>query len=75
MICLNRISYLNDFYLKIGKLHIWEPRPLEEQILEIFFMGIEEMKAVDIRTVDPESLVDVTGILISDDMTKEEILS
>ena len=35
-------------------------------------MIIEEMKAVDIRTVDPESLVDVTGILISDDMTKEE---
>ena len=35
-------------------------------------MGIEEMKAVDIRTVDPESLVDVTGVLISDDMTKEE---
>ena len=35
-------------------------------------MGIEEMKAVDIRTVDPESLVDVTGIRISDDMTKEE---
>ena len=35
-------------------------------------MSIEEMKAVDIRTVDPESLVDVTGILISDDMTKEE---
>lgn len=31
-----------------------------------------EMKAVDIRTVDPESLVDVTGILISDDMKKEE---
>ena len=35
-------------------------------------MGIEEMKAVDIRTVDSESLVDVTGIRISDDMTKEE---
>ena len=35
-------------------------------------MGIEEMKAVDIRTVDTQSLVDVTGILISDDMTKEE---
>lgn len=35
-------------------------------------MGIEEMKAVDIRTVVPESLVDVTGTLISDDMTKEE---
>lgn len=35
-------------------------------------MIIQEMKAVDIRTVDPESLVDVTGILISDDMTKEE---
>ena len=35
-------------------------------------MEIEEMKAVDIRTVNPESLVDVTGILISDEMTKEE---
>ena len=35
-------------------------------------MGIEEMKAVDIRTVDSESLVDFTGILISYDMTKEE---
>ena len=35
-------------------------------------MIIEEMKAVDIRTVDPENLVDVSGILISDDMTKEE---
>lgn len=35
-------------------------------------MGIEEMKAVDIRTVDPESLVDVTRILISDNVTKEE---
>ena len=38
----------------------------------LVFMGIEEMKAVDIRTVVPESLVDVTGTLISDDMTKEE---
>ena len=37
----------------------------------LVFMGIEEMKAVDIRTVVPESLVDVTGTLISDDMTKE----
>lgn len=35
-------------------------------------MGIEEMKAADIRTMNPKSLVDVTGILISDDMTKEE---
>jgi len=35
-------------------------------------MSIEEMKAVDIRNVDPESLVDVTRILISEDMTKEE---
>ena len=24
--------------LKIGKLHIWEPRPLEEQILEVLDM-------------------------------------
>lgn len=48
-------------------MHIWEPRPLEEQILEVFFKGIEEMKAADIGTVDPESLVDVTGILISSD--------
>ena len=35
-------------------------------------MSIEEMKNIDIRTVEPESLVDVTGILISEDMTKEE---
>lgn len=35
-------------------------------------MGIEEMKAVDIRTVNPEGPVDVTGILINDEMTKEE---
>ena len=30
------------------------------------------MKAVDFRTVDPESLVDVSGFLFSDDMTKAE---
>ena len=35
-------------------------------------MGIKEMKAIDIRTVDSKSMVEVTGILISDDMTKEE---
>lgn len=35
-------------------------------------MSIEEMKNIDIRTVDPESLVDVTGILINDEATSVE---
>jgi len=51
--CLRFYKKVN---MRIGKLHIWEPRPLEEQILEGFFIGIEEMKVVDIRTVDYESL-------------------
>ena len=35
-------------------------------------MTIEEMKAVDIRTVDPETLVDVTTIKIDEGLSKEE---
>ena len=35
-------------------------------------MSIEEMKAVDARTVDPETLVDVTKIVINEDLSKEE---
>ena len=35
-------------------------------------MGIEEMKAIDVRTVDPETLVDVTGIVIDESLSKEE---
>ncbi len=35
-------------------------------------MTIEEMKAVDVRTVDPETLVDVTQIKIDENLSKEE---
>ncbi len=35
-------------------------------------MTIEEMKAVDVRTVDPETLVDVTKIVIPEGLSKEE---
>lgn len=35
-------------------------------------MCIEEMKNVDIRTVDPESLVDVSEISINDELSVEE---
>ena len=35
-------------------------------------MGFEEMKTIDVRTVDPETLVDVTGIVIDESLSKEE---
>lgn len=35
-------------------------------------MTIEEMKAVDVRTVDPETLVDVSKIKIDESLSKEE---
>ena len=35
-------------------------------------MTIEEMKNVDVRTVDPETLVDVTKIEIDENLSKEE---
>lgn len=35
-------------------------------------MTLEEMKAVDIRTVDPETLVDVTEIHIDESLPKKE---
>ena len=35
-------------------------------------MTIEEMKAIDVRTVDPETLVDVTKIKIDENLSKEE---
>ena len=35
-------------------------------------MTVEEIKAVDIRTVDPETLVDVTTIIIDENLSKEE---
>jgi hypothetical protein len=40
--------------------------------MEVFFMGFEEMKTIDVRTVDPETLVDVTGIVIDESLSKEE---
>lgn len=35
-------------------------------------MTIEQMKAVDVRTVDPETLVDVTEIQIDEKLPKEK---
>ena len=35
-------------------------------------MTIEEMKNVDVRTVDRDSLVDVTQIVIDENLSKEE---
>ena len=34
--------------------------------------SLEEMKNIDIRTVDPETLVDVTQIVIDENLPKEE---
>lgn len=35
-------------------------------------MSIDDMKNIDVRTVNPDSLVDVTGIFINDEAAKEE---
>ena len=35
-------------------------------------MSIEDMKNVDVRTVDPATLVDITEIKIDESMSKEE---
>ena len=35
-------------------------------------MTVEEMKNIDIRTVDPETLVDIRDVVIDDDLPKEE---
>lgn len=35
-------------------------------------MTLEEMRAADVRTVDPEMLVDVTTIEIDENLSKEE---
>jgi CxxC motif-containing protein len=35
-------------------------------------MSIEEMKDIDIRTVDPQELVDVTTIAVDESLPKEE---
>lgn len=37
-------------------------------------MAFEEMKSVDVRTVDRDSLVDVTQICIDENLPKEERL-
>lgn len=38
------------------------------------YMTIEEMKNVDVRTVDPDTLVDVNSVRISDDLVREDRL-
>ncbi len=35
-------------------------------------MTIEEMKAVDVRTVDPETLVDIRDVHIDQNLSREE---
>ena len=35
-------------------------------------MTVEEMKNIDIRTVDPATLVDIRDVVINDDLPKEE---
>lgn len=35
-------------------------------------MTVEEMKAVDVRTVNPESLVDITQIVIDKNLSEKE---
>ena len=35
-------------------------------------MSFEKMKNIDVRTVDPETLVDVTKIVIDESLSKEE---
>ena len=35
-------------------------------------MSLEEMKNIDVRTVDPETLVDATKIVIDESLPKEE---
>ena len=35
-------------------------------------MSIEEMKNVDVRTVDPESLVDIAAIHLENEMPRKE---
>ena len=35
-------------------------------------MTVEEMKNIDIRTVDPATLVDIRDVVIDDDLPKEE---
>ena len=37
-----------------------------------YIMTIEEMKNLDVRTVDRDSLVDVTQIVIDENLSKEE---
>jgi len=33
---------------------------------------IEELKSVDIRTVDPDTLIDLRDVIINQDLTREE---
>jgi CxxC motif-containing protein len=40
--------------------------------LEVWDMSIEEMKDIDIRTVDPQELVDVTTLAVDESLPKEE---
>ena len=44
----------------------------DRMVVEVRTVTLEEMKNVDIRTVDPDTLVDVTQIHIDETLPKEE---
>lgn len=52
------------------------PRLIEDKKLALkggeSMSTLEEMKNIDVRTVDPETLVDVTQIVIPEGLSKEE---
>ena len=57
------------FLEKIGIAQVWELRPSERKVPG---MTIEEMKNVDVRTVDRECLVDADSVVIDETLPREE---
>lgn len=57
------------FLRKIGIAQVWELRPSERKVPG---MTIEEMKNVDVRTVDRESLADAGSVVINQTLPREE---
>ena len=42
--------------------------------MSVMSMDLDEMKAVDIRTVDPDTLVDIRDVVINAELPKDERL-
>lgn len=64
-----RCSWAYFFWRKIGIAQVWELRPSERKVPG---MTIEEMKNVDVRTVDRECLVDADSVVIDETLPREE---